>query len=250
MVLSSARHAHADDVKAKAKAHVTRATELHRESKFREALVELKTAYALEPDPKLLYAMGQIHVRLGECEQAIAFYERFLASKPSASSAALAREAIDTCKTNPPPPAIGAAPADEPVRAVISRPVIEVVMPPQPPPPRTDELRPARPWYRDHLGNALVASSVVAGVVSGLVYRSAVADRERADASTSYDAYASLIERAHTKRAYAIGFGVGGAALATAGVLRFVLRDRGASDDGVHIQPSSTGATMAWVKRF
>src|SRR5690606_36356983 len=82
VVLSSAPHAHADDVKAKAKAHVTRATELHRESKFREALVELKTAYALEPDPKLLYAMGQIHVRLGECEQAIAFYERFLASKP------------------------------------------------------------------------------------------------------------------------------------------------------------------------
>src|SRR5690606_892382 len=228
---------------------VARATELHEASRFREALDELKTAYALDPDPPLLYAMGQIHVNLGECEQAIAFYERYLASKPSAKSAALAHEAIETCKTNPPPP-IEAAPADEPARAVVPRPVITVAESPSPPPPRTVEVQTARPWYGDHVANVLVGSGVVTGVVSLFVYRSALGDRERANASTSYDTYASLIDRAHTKRAYAIGLGVGGAALATAGVLHFVLRGRGASDHGVQIQPSRSGAAMSWVGRF
>lgn len=249
MIVVSARLAHGEGVKAEAAVHVSRATELHNASKFREALDELKTAYALDPAPLLLYAMGQIHVSLGECEQAIAYYERFLASKPSARSAALAHQAIETCKTNPPPP-IDAATSDQPAPAGIPRPIIKVVMPPAPPPPRTVEARPARPWYSDHVANALVASGVVTGVVSLVVYRSAVGDRERANASASYDTYASLIARAHTKRAYAIGLGVGGAALATAGVLHVVLRGRETSDEGIQIQPSRSGAAMSWVGRF
>lgn len=248
VVMSWMPLAYGEGVKAKAKEHVARATELHRANKLREALVELKTAYALDPDPPLLYAMGQVHVRLGECEQAIVFYERFLATRPNARSAALAREAIDTCKTNPPPPAVDAPAA--PVRTVIPRPVIEVVMPPQPPPPRVVDTRPRRPWYRDPVAGALFGSSVVTAVASVLVYRSAVADRERADSSTTYDGYASLIERARAKRAYAIGFGAGSAALATAGVLRLVLRGPGARDDGLDVQPTAGGAAMSWTKRF
>lgn len=249
MVLWSARLVYGEGVKAEARVHVARATELHNASRFREALDELKTAYALDPAPSLLYAMGQIHVSLGECEQAIVFYERFLATKPSARSAALATEAIETCKMNPPPPVAG-APAEPPARAVIPRPIIKVVMPPPPPPPRAVEARPARPWYTDHVGNALVASGVITGVASLVVYRSAVGDRDNANASASYDTYAALIDQAHTKRAYAIGLGVGGAALATAGVLHFVLSSRDTSDRGVLIQPSRSGAAMSWVGRF
>jgi len=249
IVFASARSARGEDVKAEARAHVARATELHNASRFREALEELKTAYALDPDPPLLYAMGQIHVSLGECDQAIVFYERFLAMKPSARSTALANEAIEACKKNP-PPAVDAASADQPARGVIPRPIIQVTMPPSPPPPRTVEARSARPWYTDHVANALVASGVVTGVVSLVVYRSAVGDRESANASASYDTYAALIDRAHTKRTYAIGLGVGGAALATAGVLHFVLRGRDTGDHGVQIQPSRSGAAMSWVGRF
>jgi hypothetical protein len=112
------------------------------------------------------------------------------------------------------------------------------------------DARPARPWYADHVADALVATGVVAGVVSVVVYRGAVGDRDRANATESYDTYASLVERAHTKRAYAIGIGVGGAALATAGVLHFVLRGRDAGDDGVQIQPTRSGGTVSWSGRF
>lgn len=244
MLLLSARLAHGGDVKAEARAHIARATELHSASKFREALDELEKAYALDPEPPLLYAMGQVYVSLGECDQAITFYERFLASKPSAKSAALANEAIEVCKTNP--PVIDVAPADEPAPAVAPRPVIDPVAPP----PRTADSRPARPWYADHVADALVATGVVAGVVSVVVYRGAVGDRERADATDSYETYASLIDRAHTKRAYAIGFGVGGVALATAGVLHFVLRGRDGGGDGLQIQPTRSGGSVSWVGRF
>ncbi|HEU4610654.1 MAG TPA: hypothetical protein VFS15_01200 [Kofleriaceae bacterium] len=246
MLLWSARIAHGGDVKAEARAHIARATELHNASKFREALDELKTAYALDPEPPLLYAMGQVYVSLGECTQAIAFYERFLATRPSAKSAALANEAIETCKTNPPV----IEPSDEPAPAAVPRPIIKVVMPPPPPAPRLVDSRPSRPWYTDHVADALVATGVVAGVVSVIVYRGAVSDRDRANATDSYDTYASLVDRAHTKRAYAIGIGVGGAALATAGVLHFVLRGRDAGDDGVQIQPTRSGGTVSWSGRF
>lgn len=248
VLLSCGRLAHGGDVKAEARAHVARATELHDASRFREALEELKTAYALDPDPRLLYAMGQLHVSLGECEQAIGFYERFIASRPSAKATALANEAIETCKTDP-PPALGAAPADSPA-PVVARPIINVVMPPPPPAPRPVDAPPARPWYTDHVADALVASGVVASIVGGATYRGALDDRERANAAASYDRYASLIDRAHTKRMYAIGLGVGGAALVTAGVLHFVLASRRPSDAGVQIQPTRSGGTVSWVGSF
>jgi hypothetical protein len=62
------------------------------------------TAYALDPRPELLYAIAQVHVKLGECPQAITFYERFIASNPKPEHVARARQAIEVCKTNPPPP--------------------------------------------------------------------------------------------------------------------------------------------------
>src|SRR5687768_4618865 len=86
------------DPKAQAKDHIEKATTFHGEGKFKEALEQLTLAYALDPKPELLYAIGQVHVQLGNCTQAISFYERFLQSKPTAGPAAAAKEAIQTCK--------------------------------------------------------------------------------------------------------------------------------------------------------
>src|SRR5262249_45076180 len=90
------------DPKAEARQHIERATKLHGEGKLAEALDALKTAYALDPLPELLYAMGQIHVGLGQCPQAITYYERYLTTKPDPGTANAAKEAIEACKTNPP----------------------------------------------------------------------------------------------------------------------------------------------------
>jgi tetratricopeptide (TPR) repeat protein len=247
VLVLSARLAHGGDSKEEAKEHVARATELHKDGKFREALDELKTAYALDPNPTLLYAMGQMYVSVGECAQAIAFYQRFIASKPNPAAAALANEAIETCKTNP-PPVTDTPHEDTPPPVIATPPPTTTVVTPLPPRPAAAPA--PRPWYGDHIADALVVSGVAAGVVGIVVYRSAVGDRDRADTATSYDSYVSLIDSAHAKRGVAIGFGAGGAALAIGGVLHFVLVGRGASDHGVQIQPTPSGGAVSWTGRF
>src|SRR5688572_27300629 len=84
--------------KAEAQKHVARATEAHQAGKFDAALTELEAAYALDPQSDLLYAMGQVQVKLGRCAEAITLYERFVATNPPADASASANEAIITCK--------------------------------------------------------------------------------------------------------------------------------------------------------
>lgn len=102
------------DPAREAKEHFQLASAAHKAGRFRDALKELMLAYALEPRPELLYAIAQVHVKLGECPQAISFYERFLASNPKAEHASRANAAITICKTNPPPPEAQQANPDKP----------------------------------------------------------------------------------------------------------------------------------------
>ena len=97
------QHAFADP-KDESKQHFEAASTAHKEGRFSDALNELMVAYALDPRPELLYAIGQIHVKLGQCPQAITFYQRFIDTRPKAEQAARAQKAIETCQTNPPPP--------------------------------------------------------------------------------------------------------------------------------------------------
>jgi len=236
--------ARGDDSKAEAKHHVDRATALHKDGKLAESLDELKTAYALDPQPPLLFAMGQIHVQLGECPQAIVYYERYLATKPPDDTAQVTREAIDTCKTNPPPaiqtraapaePAAPAPPPPAPVRAA-----------PPPPPPRVD----TGPWYSDYVGDGLVAGGAVAGVVGIVLYRSALSARDDADRAADYQTFSSDIDRANSRRTTAVVFGIGAAALVTAGAVHLVLHHR-APEVTVAANPGAKGATLVWSRRF
>ena len=247
-VVGGSRLASADAPKLEARQHVERATALHKDGKFAEALAELQTAYALDPQPQLLFAMGQLHVRLGQCTQAITFYERFLASKPAPGPAGIATEAIETCKTEPPPVAPSAVPSS--VADQLPAPAIEVTLPPAPiadpvvAPPR------ARAWYRDYVADALVVGGIASGVAAVVTYRGALSDRDRAETSTTYEAYAALIDHAHTQRTYAVVFGVAGVALITAGGLHYLLSARGGTDHGVQIAPGHGGGVVSWSGRF
>src|SRR5690349_4332587 len=64
--------------KQELKAHMNRATKAHKAGKFEVALTELEAAYALEADPKLLFAMAQVEQKLDRCGAAIDNYEKFL----------------------------------------------------------------------------------------------------------------------------------------------------------------------------
>ncbi len=233
------------DAKSEAQTHIDRATELHQEGKFSEALSELLFAYSLDPRPDLLYAIGQVHVKLGNCEQAITFYERFLTTRPAEGPAAAAREAIEVCKTNPPPiPVPDASPPD------VKPPEVTPAIPPEqtPPPPRP-ATEPA-PFYTDTLGDALTGGGVVLGVVSLLVYRSALSDLDASEVAASYDASHELVDSAHGKRTFSIAFAVGGGVLIGAGVARFLLHDRSVEVPAVALVPSDGGGMIAWSGHF
>lgn len=233
--------AHAD-AKKEAQAHIDRAMQLHEQGKFKQALDELMFAYSLDPKPELLYAIGQVHVKLGNCSQAITFYERFLTSKPDAGPAAAAREAIETCKTNPPEPPKEPEPEPKP----------EPKPEPPPEPPKPVITTTTQPFYTDVLGDALLGGGVVAGAVSIFMYTRARADLDSADAAATYDEQLDLVDKAKSKRTLSVVFGVAGAGLAIGGIVRYVTGDRTVTVEsrGVAIVPATDGGLISYRGRF
>lgn len=241
------------DAKTEAKEHIAKATELHGDGRFAEALDELNTAYTLDPQPDLLYAIGQLNVKLGNCDQAVLFYRRYLKTKPDKRAAAATKEAIKTCKKHPPP----AAP--EPPATTTTEPQTTTEPTPpehtdEPPPPDTHDTEPAPPpviddppplpittattgpvdngperhrgWYTDVVADVLLGGGLVAGGVGAYFYTAARSDLDSADGATDYSEHKDLVDSAHSKRLIAIGLAGTGVALVGAGIIRLMVHDR------------------------
>jgi len=237
-VAALAPRAYADD----AKPHIERATELHKEGKFEEALVELRAAYRLDPQSNLLYAIAQVHVKLGRCPEAITYYEQFLATQPDAGPAAAARQAIDVCKSTPPPPEVTPEPTPPPPEPT--------PQPPTPAPTSAPTTQGVTPLYKDPIGATLVGAGVVAGVVGVVLYRGARGDLDQAETATTYQESEDLVDRSHRKRTYAAIAGGGALVLIGAGVIHMVVRDRGTAERSLAIAPATGGAVVTWGGRF
>jgi tetratricopeptide (TPR) repeat protein len=220
------------DAKTEARAHLDRATALHREGKLAEAIHELTLAYSLDSQPDLLYAIAQVHVQLGQCPQAILFYERFLSTRPDDMPAAAAAEAIDVCRNAPGSVAPAAASA--------------------PPAAGPSPARPERPdrWYADRLGGALLGGGVVLGVTAAVTYAAARSDLDEAEAAADYRAHDELVGRARGKRTIAVALGAGAAALTGAAVTRYLLRRRADARAVLGIAPTRAGGLVTWSGRF
>lgn len=269
-MLVAGPRAFADD----AKAHVQRAMQLHGEGKYAEALDELTQAYALDPQPDLLYAIAQVDVKLDHCSDAIAFYEKFLASRPKPGPAGAAREAISVCKKKlaepkkpdpTPEPAVAEPPpapdpeetkhADtEPIetKTVEARPVVtataEPIAAPEPP-PVPERPSGTSPWYADPVGDTLVIAGLAGGGAGIAMYHGASSDLDKAEKAPSYQASLDLVDSAHRARTYALVAGIGGAVVLTAGVIHLVLHHRAATDH-VAIVPARGGGLVTLGGRF
>ena len=227
------------DPKAEAKEHIERATALHHDGHYAEALDELKTAYTLDPQPELLYGIAQIHVKLGQCPQAITFYERFLTSDPKPGPAGAARQAIEICKSNPPPVA-DVQPETKPEPHKPELPKLEAL------PVATDQ---PPPWYlADKLADGLVIGGAVSGIIAVVSYASARSDLAQAKQQNSYPKQAALVDSANSNRATAVVFGVGAAGLIGAGVVHYLLNRP--DDGGVGVAPAHGGGVVTWNARF
>jgi tetratricopeptide (TPR) repeat protein len=250
--------------KQDARAHIDRATKAHKAGDLETALTELQAAYKLDPQPQLLYALGQIYTKLDRCSEASDAYLRFLASGTDARTAQVVKQAIDSCK---PPTSEPAATAKEPAPPAIDEEAPPAKAPPAvkapppakprvartpgsaPPSPRSESGR-ARPWYRDVVGDVLVASGAVSIVLGGLAYRAAVNDLDTAEDVNTHERYDDLVDGARTKRLVGVALAGGGAVLVTVGVMRFMLRDKHTEVRRVGMAPARGGGLLTWTRSF
>lgn len=261
---TAARADNADE----ARAHVARATRAHKEGRYDEARVELEAAYALAPRSELLYALGQVHAKLGHCRDAETYFRRYAATQHDPRVAKVVDQAIATCQ-----PAAAPSPAiDRPPAASAPPPAPPATDgPPMAPPaplPQPAANRPAEPfaatrtapaavapppsrrWYQDKLGDGLVLGGIVAGAVGLIEYRSARSDLDAAEdrtRTTTLARYHALVDAAHDKRTAAIFLFGGSAALIASGVLRYALHAGDAEVGGVSVAPLPRGGVITYA---
>src|SRR5690606_35346285 len=70
--------------------------QLYQEGRFRDAIERLEQAYALAPEPVLLYNLGRAFESSGELERAIDAYRRYLDEEPNAPDRGAISARIDT----------------------------------------------------------------------------------------------------------------------------------------------------------
>jgi tetratricopeptide (TPR) repeat protein len=103
---------------AKAREHFAQGSRLYDLSEYAKALEEFKEAYTLVDDPAFLFNIAQCHRKLGNLDEAITFYKRFLRRSTSSKNrpeverriAELEREQAAKPR-KPPPTTTQAAPA-------------------------------------------------------------------------------------------------------------------------------------------
>ena len=183
---------------------------------FASAKQAAEDCYKVAPDPKLLFALGQIEFNLHHYKEALAYYEKFVATNPPADQAALVQQAI------------GAA------RAELDRPA---PTPPAPPPPAPP---PHREW--DGIDTALGATGGVLIAGSGVLFYETHHLSE--DRSGSLATYSRRIDHAYLARNIGFGTAAGGAIALGAALIRW----RFHLVETVAVEASPTGATASWVR--
>jgi hypothetical protein len=251
------------------KTHMDRAAKAHKAKKFDVALTELEAAYAIDPQPKLLFAIAQVQAKLDRCDGAIENYEKYLASTKDKQKQSIVKQAIAACRKKiaaaTPPPEPEPAPTDNPVEETPPAPAVEPAPAPEPmpiiddaPPPASSpilgraETPPSsgpRPWYKDIVGDVLVAGGVASGALSVVMYLKAKTELDDAESASTLPGYEKLVNQAHDHRTYAVIFAGAGVVLLGGGLLRYALHDSGESR-GVALAPTSGGAVVTWSGGF
>jgi len=135
LVIAQAEPAMADNA-AEARAAFNRAKVHFKAKNFREALVELNTAYKLKPHPSLLRYIGDTYYKMNKARQAIKTYKKYLKLAPMAAD----KEKIEA-KVRQLELIVGAGDDDDDDD-------VRPAPPPPPPPPRASVTTPRKPAKR------------------------------------------------------------------------------------------------------
>ncbi|MCH9686839.1 MAG: hypothetical protein K0V04_35725 [Deltaproteobacteria bacterium] len=188
VTVSSAMAAPPKPKNKKARAKFDQAVSLYQAGDFDAAAKAAKRGYEIEAQESLLYIWGQAERRRGNCVRAIELYEDFIEIAGSDKARENGRKRKAECEDDLEREAAEAAAAggsaeeiepleeydDEDPRGELDEPPVT--------------LPPARPWYRDPLGGALVGVGGVAILTGGAVLvAAAVLDPEEATDYGTFD---------------------------------------------------------------
>jgi tetratricopeptide (TPR) repeat protein len=224
------------DKKAEVQKHLNTAYAAYKEQRWQDVLDALNKAYVIDPKPELHFSMGQVYVKMGRCVDAVSSYEKYLASKPAADKASVAREAIDACKAQQPPPK-----PDTP-----TVPQVRDDPPPNLPQPKKDT---GGGGGVDKLGVGLVAGGAVIALAGAGFYMSARSGLSDAEDAPTYGEQVDLYDKATKKRLISIGLGVGGIAIAVVGLIHGV-RKKPHEQRRIGLAPTRDGGFVTWTSGF
>ena len=211
--------ASADDA---ADAHLATGRELYDKGDFDGARAEILLAYQLDPQPPLLFALGQLEFNLHHYQAAIDYYERFEATHPDAEQGKLAEQAI------------GAA------RAELSRPPPVAPTPPTPPTPSTRQALPPPHRQWDGLDTGLAAFGGLAiAAAGGLLYEALHLANNHAGTIGDYD---TRVLTARHIRIISAASGAAGIVAIGAALLRWEFHF---VDSTLEVHASSTGVGIS-----
>ena len=215
-------------MKAAAAAHLQRGLAAYQERSYDRAAAEFRAGHAIDPHPDFLFPWAQAERLAGRCGEAVRLYREVLATGLAPEEARTTRQLMEQCEAelvrSAPPPA---PPAPRPGQPAPAPPTANLHAAPPP----------ARAWYRDVWGGALLGSgALAAGVGAGFLASAASADRAaRAADGESLDEFARQIDRSRSRRRVGIiALGAGGGLIAAA-IVRYALHAREPAGD----QPSA-----------
>jgi tetratricopeptide (TPR) repeat protein len=133
---------------------------LYRLGRYEEAVAAFRRAYEVKADPRLLFDIAECYRELGVVEQALFFYDRYLAAWPDAFDRAEVEEKVADLE------AMRGGTAPRTAENARRRHAL-VIMEPAPSKPR----QPARPWHRWWFWTA-VGVGVLGGIAAAVALSS------------------------------------------------------------------------------
>lgn len=218
-----------DDAADRAMDLFEKARARYREGKFKDAADLLRQAYALHPEPVLLFNLGRALEDLGDLAGAADAYERYLASEPNAPDrGAIAERSRSLRARIAEQERLRRERAAAEQRAVAAQESAERVKKPSP-----------VPWILGGAGLAVVGAGAVFGLMARSKEKDAVDEPEQRAA-------AEHLDTAKRDATIANVLFAGGGALLAGGIVSFVLLRP--HDAAVAIAPAPGGAKI--VTRF
>ena len=233
------------------------ASQKFRDKDYEAAIALFERAYALNPEPNILFNIGRIYEEAGKLDDAIIYYEKFIAdpqvdleSKQKALRRRdLAREIVEIRKKDEERRRAEAA-AKEP-----TPPPTTDTPPPttDTPPPTTEDPHPPRSRNLRPLGYTLMGTGAAALIAGGVVGGLAKGHERDFHNATSLQAAGDAKAAALRLAPAADGLFIAGGILAAAGVVLLLLPQnrKGASRDRAvvpHLGPGQAG--IGYVGRF